>query len=154
MRAPRPQRRRRRRRLALAALFLATGLAQALNAAPVILNPSKEQQADKDFLRSALIGSERFWGDGDEVLIALLKNDPQSERILQELSGMTPSKFKNHWQRLAFSGRGKMPKSFDDRRQLIDFVERNPGAIAIAAIPSKSRSNATPPASELLAQSH
>lgn len=114
--------------IAAAALLLAT---LPLYAAPIALNPRNASDVDEAYLRSVLTGTERFWEDGHEVLIAVLRDDPDAEEALSRYSGMTPSKFKNHWQRIAFSGRGKMPKQFDNLDDLIEFVNRNPGAIAI-----------------------
>ncbi|MBK1875617.1 hypothetical protein [Pelagicoccus mobilis] len=111
------------------ALLLITSV--ALSADPIVLNPENQTNVDEKYIRSILTGTERFWEDGNEVLIAVLKNDPEAEQALNRYSGMTSSKFKNHWQRIAFSGRGKMPKQFNNLEELIEFVNRNPGAIAI-----------------------
>ena len=115
--------------LAMALLLLAT--LRPILASPIVLSPQNENAVDQDFIQSALTGAERFWESGDEVLIAVLKNDPATDELLKRYSGMTASKFKNYWQRLAFSGRGKMPKQFNEIDDLVDFVQRNPGAIAL-----------------------
>lgn len=99
----------------------------------IVTNPQNVDEVDEDFLKDMLVGKERFWTGGAEVVIAILKNDPESESVLREYSGMTPMKFKNHWHRIAFSGRGKMPKLFSDVEDLVDFVNSNKGAIGIVS---------------------
>ena len=116
----------------LALVFSAFLLAATARSAPsVLLNPNNESNVDEGYIRALLTGTERFWENGTEVLIAVLKDDPQSDKAINQYSGMTPSKFKNHWQRIAFSGRGKMPKQFSTKEKLLEFVNRTPGAIAI-----------------------
>ncbi|MBK1875619.1 hypothetical protein [Pelagicoccus mobilis] len=119
-------------RFALALAFLLVASLR-LSADPILLNPENNTPVNEEYLRSILTGTERFWENGHEVLIAVLKNDPKAEQALNRFSGMTASKFKNHWQRIAFSGRGKMPKQFSDIEDLVEFVKRNPGAIAIVS---------------------
>lgn len=119
--------------LAHAALFYALALTASPCHAnePILLHPKNEKTIGAEHIRSMLTGSERFWDNGQEVLIAVLKNDPAAERALIRYSGMTASKFKNHWQRIAFSGRGKMPKQFNNIEEIQEFVKRTPGALAI-----------------------
>ena len=116
---------------ALGLLLIIIAFPRLAAAAPIVLNPQNDAPIDDAFIHSVLTGTERFWANGDEVLIALLKTDPQTEKALSRYSGMTASKFKNHWQRIAFSGRGKMPKQFTQIEDLVEYVKRNPGAIAI-----------------------
>ena len=50
---------------------------------------------------------------------------------LQDVTGMTASQFRTHWQRLAFSGRGKQPKEADTIEKLLSLVADNQGAVAL-----------------------
>lgn len=100
-------------------------------AGTIIVNTGNDT-TDAKSISAALVGKQKFWGSGKEVVIAMLQGDSDAESALKEATGMDASRFKNHWQRLAFSGRGKMPKHFTDIGALLAFVQTNQGAIGIA----------------------
>lgn len=108
-------------------------------AGDILANPRNAEPISEETFKAMLIGKEKFWSSGSEVTIALLKSDPEVEATLTRYSGMTASKFKNHWQRMAFSGRGKMPKLFDSIEELIEYVNSHEGAIAI--VPSGAKAD-------------
>ncbi len=115
------------------ALLFFTGTIVAEASEPTVIgNPRNNSKINDEILRSMLIGKMKFWESGSEVVIAVLKSDQNATETLSHYSGMTPSKFKNHWQRIAYSGRGKMPKMFNNIEDLIAFVSENEGAIGIA----------------------
>jgi len=117
----------------ISALLLALAAAGATLAEEpvVVVNPKNEFEMDEDRLRLILTGKERFWDGGKEVIVAILRSDPSAEELLRRYCGMSSSKFKNHWQRMAFSGRGKMPKLFSDVDDLAAFVYEYEGAIGV-----------------------
>lgn len=118
-------------------LLLAFVFAFAANylAADILTHPENMEHPDRNQIKSILIGKQRFWNNGSEVIIALLKDHPLAEIGLKDYCGMTAIKFKNHWQRIAFSGRGKMPKTFRNLEDLISYVNERPGAIAVIPSP-------------------
>lgn len=97
----------------------------------VVLNSENTESIDSDKLTALLIGKRKFWDGGGEVVIAMLKDDDEVSSALEQYTRMNDSRFKSHWQRLAFSGRGTMPKQFSDPEALIAFVKGNKGAIGI-----------------------
>ncbi len=109
------------------------GCCPCLFAAEIVANPSNRESLDEESLKLMLTGKEKFWESGSEVKIAMLKSDPRIDEMLTRYSGMTSNKFKNHWQRIAFSGRGKMPKTFARKEDLVAYVKANKGAIAIVS---------------------
>jgi hypothetical protein len=111
---------------------LASVFASMIQAAPaVIVNPDNAGAVDTDTLTAYLIGKRKFWEGGSEVVIAVLKNDADASGALEEFTKMNDSRFKSHWQRLAFSGRGTMPKQYSDPAALVAFVKVNKGAIGL-----------------------
>jgi hypothetical protein len=58
--------------------------------------------------------------------------DGAVDAALQKVSGMNPSQFKTHWQRLGFSGRGQPPKKADSASDLVSTVASTAGALALA----------------------
>ena len=105
----------------------------------VIVNNANAASLDASALSSVLVGKKNFWEGGKEVQIAVLKGNAEADAKLKEITGMDGNRFKNHWQRLAFSGRGKMPKQFSDASELVAFVNSNAGAIGI--VPSSADSS-------------
>lgn len=97
----------------------------------VVVNSNNANAIEKSALSSLFLGKQNFWGDGGQVVVAVLKSDADADSTLKEITGMSGSRFKNHWQRLAFSGRGQMPKQFSDSASLIEFVKSNEKAIGI-----------------------
>jgi len=118
-------------------VFLLWGAVSQLVASDFVSNPSNSEKIDKERMRLILTGREKFWSSGDEVLIAMLKSDPGIDETIREYSGMTAMKFRNHWQRMAFSGRGKMPKVFNSLEELVAYVQTHEGAIGIIPAGSK-----------------
>lgn len=113
---------------------MAIAMTHSLYAEPnALLNPSNTAKLDEESLSSILTGSMRFWENGEEIRIATLKNDPDLEEALKRYSGMTAAKFKNHWQRIMYSGRGKMPKQFATPQELFEYIKFTPGAISITS---------------------
>ncbi|MBD5782152.1 hypothetical protein IEN85_21820 [Pelagicoccus sp. NFK12] len=106
----------------------------ALQAAPaVVVNPDNTDAVDSETLTAYLIGKRKFWEGGSEVVIAVLKDDADANGALEQFTKMNDSRFKSHWQRLAFSGRGTMPKQFSDPAALVAFVKVNKGAIGLVS---------------------
>ncbi len=52
-----------------------------------------------------------------------------ADSFLQGAVDMNASAFGNHWRRLAMTGGGTAPKSFDKEEDLRKFVAETPGAI-------------------------
>ena len=116
----------------LAALSILLGICiQSALASEIVVNPANQEPIDQERIKLMLTGKERFWKSGAEVVIAIVKTDENLDETLLRYSGMTELKFKNHWQRIAFSGRGKMPRTFSDIADLESFVLQHPGAIGI-----------------------
>lgn len=108
--------------------------------ASVVANPENEEPIDEELLKLMLTGKEKFWDSGSEVVIAILRSESDADDALSRYSGMTMNKFKNHWQRIAFSGRGKMPKMFSSIDELEAFVKNNKGAIGIVSTGAQPKS--------------
>ncbi|MDQ8187992.1 hypothetical protein [Pelagicoccus sp. SDUM812002] len=103
-----------------------------IQAAPaVVVNSDNADAVDGESLNAYLVGKRKFWEGGSEVVIAVLKDDADANGALEQFTKMDDSRFKSHWQRLAFSGRGTMPKQFSDPEALVAFIKLNKGAIGL-----------------------
>jgi ABC-type phosphate transport system substrate-binding protein len=112
------------------------GSLRAAEAVEVIVNESVPAAAlEKGALKDILTGKTMYWEGGQAVTI-ILPGD-KADNALQELSGMSASQFKTHWQRLVFSGRGKQPKTADDADKAVALVASTKGAVAIVPAGTK-----------------
>ena len=62
----------------------------------------------------------------------MLKTGPIHESFVQEILGTTPSKLKNIWKELIFTGKGAAPKIFKTDNEMIEYVANTTGAIGYA----------------------
>ena len=84
---------------------------------------------DAAALKDIYTGKTMYWDGGQAVVIVVVPE--KADAALEQASGMNPSAFKTHWQRLGFSGRGQPPKRADDVDALIAAVAASKGAIAV-----------------------
>lgn len=117
------------RLLGLAAL-LALGLPAAA-AAPVLIGHKgvAAEKLDGATLKAVFLGKKVAWDGAGRVTIAVLKAGPVADEFLQGAVAMNASAFNNHWRRLAMTGGGTAPKSFDKEEDLRKFVAETPGAV-------------------------
>lgn len=119
-----------RKGLMLAVLLLAPLRAAPIEGAVIVANDSVALESiSLAALRDLYTGRTTYWQDGESVIIIVLaeKTDP----ALKEISGMEPSQFRTFWQRMVFSGRGRLPKTATDAAGVAALIAANKGAIAI-----------------------
>ena len=112
----------------LAVLFASLSLA---GAAPVIIvNKSIEKEKiDAATLKSVLLGKKVAWDSGGRAILAVLKSGPVADEFLKGAVDMSGSSFNNYWRRLAMTGGGTAPHSFEKEEDLRKYVADTPGAI-------------------------
>jgi hypothetical protein len=86
-------------------------------------------QIAPSLVKDIYVGKTMYWGGGQAIVLVVAGN--ATDAAIQEASGMSPTQFRTHWQRLAFSGRGQPPKKADDVAKAIALVRATKGAIAI-----------------------
>jgi len=111
--------------LAVAAFSAAQAAAQVV----VIANPSvKAAGVSKGDLRDVFSGASSSL-DGSHVAPVLLKAGPVSDEFLSAYVGKADGAFRAGWRSLVFSGQASMPRSFDSKGALVEYVAHNAGAI-------------------------
>jgi len=118
------------RRLCVLA-FVALAFTRAWAAPALIGNKNiAGEKLDGATLKSVFLGKKVAWdGAGGRVVLAVLKGGDVADAFLKGAVDMTSSAFNNHWRRLAMTGGGTAPKSFDKEEDLRKFVAETPGAI-------------------------
>jgi ABC-type phosphate transport system substrate-binding protein len=109
--------------------LVSAGNLKAQSADIIVNNDVAATSLDKAALKDILIGKTTYWPGGQAITIVVLAD--KTDAALQDITGMSASQFKTHWQRLVFSGRGQQPKQFDDEAKLLAQVASSKGAIAL-----------------------
>jgi ABC-type phosphate transport system substrate-binding protein len=113
-------------------VIVAFGAISAIaSAAPAVIGNKNlaSEKLDAATLKSVLLGKKVAWDSAGRVVLAVLKGGPVADEFLQKAAEMNSSAFNNHWRRLAMTGGGTAPKSFDKEEDLRKFVAETPGAI-------------------------
>lgn len=105
--------------------------AAAAGAAPAIIahRSVAAEKLDAPTLKAVLLGKKVSWDGGGRIVLAVLKSGPVADEFLQKSADMSASAFSNYWRRLAMTGGGTAPKSFEKEEDLRKFVAETPGAI-------------------------
>lgn len=125
--------------IGIAAAALALGLSGPADAAvQIIVNAqSGPTTLTAEELESVFLGKKTLWGSGVKVLPAL----PQEESVpakefIETMLNKTVAQYQGYWKRRLFSGGGTVPRAFATNAEIVDFVGKNPGAIAVTAEPA------------------
>lgn len=105
-------------------------VAPALAAPALIGNKNiAGEKLDASTVKAVFLGKKVAWDGAGRVILAVLKNGSVADEFLQKAVEMNASAFNNHWRRLAMTGGGTAPKSFEKDEDLRKFVAETPGAI-------------------------
>jgi len=128
--------------LALAALAL---LGTTAFAGPVLIGNKNvaSEKLDPATVKAVFLGKKVSWDGAGRVTLAVLKAGPVADAFFQGAVEMNASAFNNHWRRLAMTGGGTAPKSFEKDEDLRKFVSETPGAIGFIDSASVDASVAT-----------
>lgn len=119
------------KRLLSALALLALTSAGAFASPAVIGNKNVAgEKVDAATLKSMLLGKKTAWdGAGGRVVLAVLKSGPVADDFLKTAVDMSTSSFNNYWRRLAMTGGGTAPHSFEKDEDVRRYVAETPGAI-------------------------
>lgn len=103
----------------------------SLTAAPaLVVNKALEKEKiDAAAVKAVFLGKKVSWDTGGRVAVAVLKSGPVAEAFYKASLDQDVSGFMNYWRRLAMTGGGMAPKSFETEAELKKYVAETPGAI-------------------------
>lgn len=111
-------------------LLLGPARAAALDGFVVVAHPGvNTAQMDLAVVRDLFTGKKLYWDGGQAVILVLLAG--RADDGIKAISGMNGAQLRTHWQRLAFSGRGQVPKRADSPAALISAVAATAGAVGV-----------------------
>jgi ABC-type phosphate transport system substrate-binding protein len=130
---------------ALALIAFLTLATTAVSAAPAVIGNKSiaGEKLDAATAKAVFLGKKVSWDTGGRVVLAVLKAGPVADEFLQKATEMNAGQFNNYWRRLAMTGGGTAPKSFEKEEDLRKFVAETPGAIGFVDSASADASVAT-----------
>lgn len=109
---------------------LAQGVDRSLRV--VVSKENKVTTLTSDDLNRIFLGKKTLWDSGTRIVPAMPEEEsPAGEIFLSGTLKKSVAQFRSYWKRLLFSGGGTVPKVFRTSGQIMDFVARQPGAIAV-----------------------
>jgi ABC-type phosphate transport system substrate-binding protein len=116
--------------LTLSPMLHAQGVDRSLRV--VVSKENKIVSLSTDDLNRIFLGKKTLWDSGTRIVPAMPEEEsPAGELFLSGTLKKSVSQFRAYWKRLLFSGGGTVPKVFRSSSQILDFVARQPGAIAV-----------------------
>lgn len=105
---------------------------QARTELVVIGNTTGLNELTRDELRAIFRGERSLWSTGSTVTIVLPSTrSPDVDAFATQVLGMSRAAMQRFWLSLVFQGRASPPMTFDTADEIIRFVRRTPGAIAV-----------------------
>lgn len=111
--------------------LLLGALAAVASAEPVVIAHKglARETFDAASVKAVFLGKKVAWDTGGRVTLAALKKGEVADEFLTKYAGVNASAFGNQWRRLAMTGGGIAPKTFDDEAALRAFVASTEGAV-------------------------
>jgi ABC-type phosphate transport system substrate-binding protein len=96
------------------------------------------QSSDEDITTSDLaaiyLGRKSSWESGRRIAPALpAERDSLTQSFIRDVLHKSANQYRSYWKRRLFSGGGGLPKTLRPTAEMLEYVERTPGAIGIIA---------------------
>lgn len=102
----------------------------------VIGNVEGVQRLDPSEVRRIVRGEQSLWRNGIAVTVVLPSpRSPFIEAVSTGVFGLSKAAMQRYWLGLVFQGRAAPPVQLETAEEMIAFVRRTPGAIAIVPAP-------------------
>ena len=118
--------------VALAFLLLSPMAVPEASASDVSIICNKdvpEVSLSKGAVKNIFTGKKRIWSNGDKITFVVLKTGDTHKQFCKTYINKSTAQFMSHWKKMMFSGKGQMPKFFEQEQDMINFVAKTEGAI-------------------------
>ena len=105
----------------------------------VVVHSSNPTHAvERSFLADAFLKKVTRWDDGEAIRPLDQRPDAAVRRVFsQKILNRTVIAVRSYWQQRIFSGRDVPPPELDSDASVIEYVERNPGAVGYVSSGAK-----------------
>ncbi|WP_054114237.1 hypothetical protein [Marinagarivorans algicola] len=122
-------------RKVLTSLVFASSFIGSLSHADIVIighaNITAQNLTESD-IRSIFLDKSDKLSSKKRAELVLLELDSKAAKVFfKDVMRMTPSKFKSHWSKQIFTGKGKAPTYIANPQELIDYVASTPYAVGL-----------------------
>jgi ABC-type phosphate transport system substrate-binding protein len=96
----------------------------------IITHQNVADALKKDEIKEIFLGKKTRWKDNSTIFFVVLTDDAVYPTFLKDYVGKTTFQYVNYWKQQVFTGKGRMPKSFANSKDVMQFVADTPGAIS------------------------
>jgi ABC-type phosphate transport system substrate-binding protein len=113
-------------------LFNVLSLGVLADTKPIVIISHKNvtDSVKKEDIKEIFLGKKTRWKDNSAILFVVLTDDTVYPTFLKDYVCKTIFQYVNYWKQQVFTGKGRMPKSFANSKDVIQFVADTPGAIS------------------------
>lgn len=84
----------------------------------------------KEEIKQIFLGQKTRWDDNSVIHFVVCTEESSLLTFLKKYVKKTPIQYQNYWKKLVFSGKGIMPKMFNDTQKVLEFVSNTEGSIS------------------------
>ncbi len=84
-------------------------------------------------VKKIFLGKKKMWGNDQKILLAIPKEDDMFKNFVKTYTKKSPGQFKNYWKNMLFTGKGEMPKTFSNDKELVEYIQATKGAIGFVS---------------------
>lgn len=95
----------------------------------VLITNSSTTTLRKDEVKKIYLGKQKLWNDGSKIALTLSTANGIEETFMKNYLKKKYSQYLIYWKQLLYTGRGKMPQTFESDEKLILYMVKNEGAI-------------------------
>lgn len=95
----------------------------------LIGNASVANSVKAEEIKQIFLGKKTRWADDSNIHFALLSEKGIYADFVKHYIGKSYSQYRNYWKKQVFSGKGRMPKSFKQLGDMLDYISETEGAI-------------------------
>ncbi|MFC1569414.1 hypothetical protein ACFL4L_04205 [bacterium] len=96
----------------------------------IIVNKSAQGESlNRGNVESIFLGKKSRWSDGTKIIPVNLKQGEVHESFIKEVVRKSTNAYMNYWRKMIFTGKGVMPISFEDEKEVVEYINRTEGAI-------------------------
>lgn len=88
-----------------------------------------ESTLSENDVKEIFLGRKIQWSNHEKITFVLLKSGDFHEQFIEKYTGRSAKQFMMYWKRRVFTGKGRMPKSFENPEELRQFVAETEGAV-------------------------
>ncbi len=113
----------------IAGILLLCGLAHGGEVIVIANAQVSETSLDAGSLKSTFLGKKKKWSNNTKIVLACLREGETAESFFKDAVNKTPKQFLTYWKKMVFTGKGSMPRLFDNEADLVAYVRMTDGAV-------------------------